>query len=508
MRSSGPLLLVPNDIVMLAVIAPLTMSLMLWATSPVTRLFSLLGIIGRQASTSRTLPGGIDSSAHGAMNRDHWAQVAIVASFLVLGAAFGFAIPAWEAPDEVAHMRFVEHLVANRSLPVQRKGVFGEEHQAPLYYVIAALPVSFVDLHDATGAFRWNHKFGWSPGDDVNAALHQPGDRFAFRGRALALRLVRLLSTLMGAVTVGLTMVLSSRVMPGHGAVCLLAASLVAFNAQFIFISAATNNDNLLTLCFAGCLAQLAGIVSASEPPGRRAWLWVGLWWSVALLAKTSALTLLPTVALALLLRWWRGDPVGVLARAAVATLGLVAALTGWWFLRNQWLYGDPLGLTPFLGNFGPADALSFQNLPDVLSTQFMSFWGWFGWLTVPAPRWFYLGMGGLTVVSLAGLAKLVVQRSRSPLEGTTYALVLLAFAVVVQEVFQLRASATFGRSWAQGRYLFPILPSGALLSAVGLSTIIPRRCFPVATLAVAVLVACSAMYLLVAVILPAYPFA
>jgi hypothetical protein len=432
-------------------------------------------------------------------------RLALVAAFIVLAVAYGFAVPAWEAPDEVAHMRYVEHLIARRSLPVQRVDVFGEEHQAPLYYALAALPVAMVDPADARGAFRWNRKFGWGPGSDVNMAIHEPGERFVFRGRALALRMVRTLSTAMGAGTVILTLLLAATVAPAPTAVTFLAGSVVAFNPQFLFLSSAANNDNLLILAFNACLLQLVRILVAPARPGTASWVWVGVWWSAALLTKMSAVTLALAIGATVVLRSRRGDALRESVRAAMVTAGVTALLTGWWFVRNGLLYGDPLGLAPYREAFGPGLAIGLRDLPDAFFTQFRSFWGMFGWMNLPAPSWFYVMVAAFTAASVAGLAMRALRRSRGPLGPAEGAVLLLALVVAVQEAFQLRGILIFGDYWTQGRYLFPVLPAGAVLSAIGLSTVVGPRGVPVVALATTVLLASNALYLLAEVILPAY---
>jgi len=441
------------------------------------------------------------------MTEPRWIEgrTSLVISFVVLATSFGFAVPAWEAPDEVAHMRYVEHLLARRSLPVQHRDRFGEEHQAPLYYALAAAAVAGVDRSDPLGAFRWNRRFGWEPGADVNMAHHAPGERFAFRGRALALRIVRLLSTGLAAGTVILTMMLAA-VVGARSAVVLLAGSLVAFNPQFVFVSAVVNNDNLQTLCCTGCLLSLARAVRTQMPTRLSTWFAVGGWWSAALLAKLSALTFAPVIAAALALRWWHGDSGNALVRAAMAVGSVVTLVVGWWFVRNQWLYGDPLGLGPFRTMFGPDDALGPSALPAALLTQFQSFWGWFGWMSVPAPQWFYVLVGTLTLAALVGLGRATFGHAARPRSDRAVdAVLVLALAVVVHEAFQLRAILTFGRSWMQGRYLFPIFPAASVLAALGLSNLVSSRRLPLLAAGVSTVLVLCTVYLLVAVVLPAY---
>ena len=167
-------------------------------------------------------------------SRTSWSQRAVVLGFVALASAFSWTVPAWETPDEPAHFAYVIHLAEHWTLPVQRRDVFGEEHQAPLYYALAALPVSLVDLDDTTGRFRFNRSFGWGRGQDVNIA-RTPSTRVPLRGHELALRMIRMVSVIMAACTVMLTGRLASAIAP-ESSVAVMAMALAAFNPQFLFI--------------------------------------------------------------------------------------------------------------------------------------------------------------------------------------------------------------------------------------------------------------------------------
>jgi hypothetical protein len=126
--------------------------------------------------------------------------------------------------------------------------------------------------------------------------------------------------------------------------------------------------------------------------------------------------------------------------------------------------------------------------------------------MSVPAPRWFHFIVAVLTAAALFGIGRFVLGRAAGAADdriGDT--LVVLAVAVVVHEVFQLRAALTFGISWAQGRYLFPVFPAAAVLAAIGLSSLVPPSCQRLLTVGVsAALLACT-IFLAIAVVLPAY---
>src|SRR5947199_8410874 len=61
------------------------------------------------------------------------------AAFLALGAAYAWVIPPGEAPDEPAHLAYVDRVVATRALPpLSYRGLDYESYQPPLDYLASA----------------------------------------------------------------------------------------------------------------------------------------------------------------------------------------------------------------------------------------------------------------------------------------------------------------------------------------------------------------------------------
>lgn len=437
------------------------------------------------------------------MNR---AMYAVVCGFAAIAALYSWKVPPWEAPDEVAHFKFVKHLVEERRLPVQKRDVFGEEHQAPLYYLLAAVPVSLIDLNDKTGGFRWNRNFGWEPGRDVNMAIPS-ADQGPLRGHGMALRIMRLLSIALATGTVVLTGQLARAASPDAPGVAVLAMTVVAFNPQFAFVAGAASNDNLLILCITGCLMRLVQALNDERPVAPQRWRSIGWWMGAALLAKASAMTMLPVVGAAIALRTYRDRDWKAGARASgsvVMTTGIVA---GWWFLRNLYLYGDPFGLGPFRETSGLMSNMGWRDVPMAVAVQFRTFWGMFGWLNIPAPSWFYALVMGM---ASAGVGVVGYQVAAGRIETMTKqqqdSLVILVLAVVVQEILQLRAAiGEFGDSWLQGRYLFATYPAGAVVVATMVRHAAGPRIMRGVVAGMGLVLCGCAVYMAIAVIGPAY---
>jgi 4-amino-4-deoxy-L-arabinose transferase-like glycosyltransferase len=247
-----------------------------------------------------------------------------------------------------------------------------------------------------------------------------------------------------------------------------LAAGLIAFNPQFLFISALVTNDALLT-ALSAILTWL--IVRADD--GWRVWdaAAIGIVLGLALLTKQSAIILIP-VALIGSVAWpRRGVPsLRRSALAAIVMLAAAVAIAGWWYARNQRLYGDLFGLGAFRGEFVTQsfEIGSPAAWGAALAQLHASFWARFGWMNVAPPAWVLWLIGAAELAAVAGLARewLWGGRPRGDLLAIYWpllALPALAFAWIVS--FAVTAGLV---AW-QGRLLFLALPAIAILLARGL---------------------------------------
>ena len=438
-----------------------------------------------------------------------WLVVLLLLAFVAWASAYSLITPAWEAPDELGHFNYVARLLRTRTLPVQRLGAHDEAHQPPLYYVLAAVAAMPADLEDPTGALNPNSDFIWAGqgGNDVNIGFHTSAETFPFQGQALALHLARGVSVLMGMITVALTIAIGWEIFPDRRVIGLMGAAMVAFNPQFLFVSGVINNDNLLVTAATGAWWQLVRAIK--RPEQSRQWVWVGLWIAVGALAKVSMFVVGLVAGLVLLACAVRRRSVQLFIRGTLAMTSVVALVAGWWFVRNQLLYGDPLGWSVFRINFksvlrrGP---LPWSKVQEFFSVQFRSFWGVFGWMNVNAPDWFYTAVQILLSLSLLSIVLWFVwRRYRTLTEFQKSALVLLGLAIAVQEGYMLWAVTRFNESWYQGRYIFPILGPLMILVSLGLTNWLPKRWSPVLATGLTLALASVAVLMQSQVIQPAY---
>jgi ABC-type proline/glycine betaine transport system permease subunit len=113
---------------------------------------------------------------------------------------------------------------------------------------------------------------------------------------------------------------------------------------------------------------------------------------------------------------------------------------------------------------------------------MFTSFWGYFGWWSVPlSPSW-YVGLAAICLAAGLGIVLSIGHWIRRPESLSTAQqqvlllfgiAVLLAIIIAVAQSLARFSSPTFGRP--QGRYLFPALVPMATLFVLGLRGLVPK---------------------------------
>ena len=424
-----------------------------------------------------------------------WGLRVILALFVGLGAAYALTTPTLEAPDEIYHYDYIRALVNTRRPPVlEEGGGRGFGHHAPLYYTYGALVSFWVEENDLeVWSERHNPFFGYRFGevgrDNKNVYLHPDSDTFGRSDTWLGIRVVRLASVLMGAVTLWAVYQVGREVSPDRPEMALGAAGLAAFIPEFLFISGAVNDDNGASLFGALALWMMMRILrkGANWPGCAGLGLALGLGW----LSKLTIVALVPTAAVALAVVAWRGRSWSELLRLGLITFGVMALLVVPWLARQTLLYGDPTGTSREISEWGlREEPVTLADLGPDLYWLRTSFWGRLGYNQIPLSRWIYALLDVVTALAILGLIRRVTVRLRSstlPLRSTMTGLLsttqgsqlailivalLFTFGPMVVRRF-LRPMPNFGR------YLFPVLPSIVLLMVMGLSSWLRRRYRP-----------------------------
>jgi len=445
--------------------------------------------------------------------QQHRAIALILTGFLVLGTVYSVVTPLFEASDELWHYPFVKHLADGGRLPVQDPRIEQpwrqEGSQPPLYYALGALATFWVDTSDFTEV-RWlnpHADIGVETADgNLNMVVHSERESFPYRSTALAVHIVRFLSVLMGAVTVLCTYLIALEVFPGKKTLAASAAAFNAFVPMFLFVSGSVNNDNLTILLCSLTLLILVRLMCGSGPPSQIPntqypipnWSSVvghssllGLVIGLGALSKASALGLLPLTALGLALSAWQRRAESVSDRITrffgsfITVLVVSFAVAGWWYLRNWFLYRDPLGLNTFVAIVGPR--LHQPTLRQLLGEGeglIKAFWGLFGGVNVAMEPAAYWVLNALAILGLVGLmialGRNLLSRFTSHVSGNDSSpmtcsslLILLTWPIIL---FLALIRWTTMTKASQGRLMFPAISAISVLLALGWSQWIPRR--------------------------------
>ncbi|BCX04714.1 MAG: hypothetical protein KatS3mg053_2652 [Candidatus Roseilinea sp.] len=404
-----------------------------------------------------------------------------------------------------------------------------EGSQPPLYYALMALVALPFDRSDHADLVWPNPHARLGRADATNnwnQLVHTPAEVFPWRGTTLVVMLMRFIGVALGAATVACTYALALE-LRGQGSggrdqgsgvrgresevgsresepanalsqfsildaqfAAGLAAALIAFNPMFVHIMASVNNDTL-----AATLATLALLLAARmirRGANVRGAVVLGIVLGGAALTKASGLALAvaaPCFVLAsAFMRRRREDevtgqrsghirsPVGLLP----LLLGMVLpalAIAGWWYLRNQMLYGDFTGTTMMARIAGPREiAPSAVELIGEWDGFFKSYWGLFGAVNIPMDLWIYAALQLMLILAGFGLLLTLadglrtMQRATSPFSifNFQFSILLMLFsAFLVAFIALLRwTSLTLA---SQGRLLFPVIAPLSIFLALGL---------------------------------------
>lgn len=406
------------------------------------------------------------------MNDERWLLLVVLAIFILLGIVYSVTVPIFEAPDEVSHFFYIKHLVDTQRLPVQNPEapmLWGQEgSQPPLYYVLAALIVSPVNMERAVD-FLWenpHHNVGvpFEPGNK-NYFVHTDKERWPYRGVPLAVHLARWFSLLLGVGTLVIVYRLVRHVYPEPHWMALAVVATVAFIPQFVFIHAAVSNDSMIVFTASLALLLMTRAV-LQEQRHRRAFI-LGAVVGLAALSKLSGLALIPLGYLALYLQSrYSRRPLRVWLLFLLYTLGFLL-VAGWWYVRNYTLYGDPTGLNKMLAIVGRREqSWTWEAILGEWRSIRWSFWGLFGWFNVPMSLRVYMLLDRLSVLIVLGwvLALARARPSRPGRLGWARVLLFLWAGVVLVSLIRWTTMTLGG----QGRLLFPAIASIGTLLVLG----------------------------------------
>ncbi|MFT5195963.1 MAG: hypothetical protein ACI9EW_001337 [Cellvibrionaceae bacterium] len=420
--------------------------------------------------------------------------------YVLLGFVMMLTNPLLESPDELLNYENMRTIIEHKALPVLQPGEMSKAHHPPLYYVIGAIitaPIPNENL-EAMGD-NINRFFGFRTYDfgvdNKSQYLHgSAAEAWPWHDAALGLYLLRMLSIVFGTGGVLAVYKIGRTLFTDHTP-ALIAAAIVAFNPMYVYIQSSVHND-ALTNFLAAC--TILSLVIYWQKPSMKQAAIVGTVCGLGILTKITFLFLGPVVFVVMAGRhftwpsvgrkgWdWKGFiqsqssapsllPLQLFARNILVAGLIVIVLAGWWFVRNQILYGEPTSMELQASIWQPR-----PNSPDwpaafrELGYLRDSFWGAFGFGQIVFPRWVYTTMNSFVLAGLAGLVVWLLGFRQMALKERSYCWLLGLLLIAPLTAF----GATFSRMAVSatanfGRYLFTSYGVLAILLALGLFSLL-----------------------------------
>ena len=409
---------------------------------------------------------------------------------MVLGLTYASVLPPFEAADEGAHFLYTHNLLESGELPIilSREEIATqsdptqlwaiETHQAPLYYAIGALLISWTDRSDIDDYLRTNDVIFVRGVTEANhnQCLHSP-TRGNNGDTALALTILRGYSLVLGALTLWFIYLVSrivfSTINMEKSLIVALPVLLVASIPTFISISSSYNNDNLVTTLYSAGVYWVVRMWHRRDIT-RLDMLAVSLIFAMIALTKINGLTLIGIVYVSLIVGVWRGhySRHSALQLVAVSMVAIIA-FAGWWYLRNWDLYGDPLALTATQTLWGREFEIA-ETSGDIgaeLGRIYRSFWFMIGYLHLPVygATWFYIYAGIMAIVGVIGAGWAFLPRRARADDNRATPDYLALLGLVCFTVIATLLIGTRSVDISYGRLLFPALIGFAPLVIIGL---------------------------------------
>jgi predicted membrane protein DUF2142 len=420
-------------------------------------------------------------------------------------AAWSLITPAFQVPDEVAHIAYVQSIGETGAPPFDPRSIVLSFEQVTAMADSRFGSVDAPTLHTAVWARSQQHR--------LTRDLHLPLSRLATaeagekepepplyytleavpyrlaHGATLLDRitLMRLGSALLAGITALLCFLFVRELLPGRPWAWAVGGLGVAFTPMLGFISGGVNPDALLFATAAGLFLLVA-----------RAWrrgvtvrlaLGIGALIAVGMLAKVNFYGLAPGALLGLLLAARRSE--AAWNRRVALRVGGAALLAGGLFALGvafqvvvwdrPFVVGRPAAPESHVGLLQhasfiwqvflprlPFQARAFRNYP-AYDQLFKTFVGAFGWLQAWQPTWVYrLAAGELVVIGVLAVRALAA----NPRELRFRRGELLGYVAMTAVLLLLIGlSADLRRNILrilQGRYLLPLLPLFGALLAMG----------------------------------------
>lgn len=443
---------------------------------------------------------------------------ALLAAVALIAVGWTVVTPPFQAPDEGAHIGYVQYLAETGHLPGRKPAapLFSSEQQT-------ASRASGADQAAAQETVKMNWRArdfrAWQdverrldPASRKNAGGPNPASNnpplyylletpayFAASGGDFFLRLelMRLTSVLWLLVTTAGAWLLAGEIFGRDRTLQLATASATGLLPMTVFLSGSVGPDSMLFATWA--VAMWLGVRLLRRGATQRRIFAFALVVGLACVVKATSYALVPAAVVSIVWATLRSPglrtPRGLSRAGATAGVALAGTLGVWVVVSrlsgsataqqvSDVASGGPINVREFVSYtwqfyFGHTPLLT--DFPTYAPTRpawdylFKQVWGSFGWLEIRYGAGVYLALAGVTTL-VAAAAAVGLAKDRHRLDWAvavflgTVVLTLLA-GLHLTDYRQIGSGTTF----FQGRYVLPIAPIGALALARTVALVPPR---------------------------------
>ena len=411
----------------------------------------------------------------------------VLALYFSLALIYSLAVPLWEAPDEPSHYLCVRRFSDGRDFkpprsPGEIDSIWSEGYifslyqssQPPLYYLISAPVMKVLSLRVLPlgegiefPAIRTDYS------GSGNLFVHSRESIWSIPSPEVRGHLMRLVSVLLGGITIFFIYRIARAVFPNDHAVALSSGAFAATLPQFNFISGMIGNDSLAALMGAATLLFLVRLADKEIRPRSRDFIFLGVLITLSLLTKFNLIFLIPLSLIVILIKardagGWMVGLSGMVFIFLPLLIGLTAAMILFpndVMIKYRVMVWRLIRTTP--------DLVTIEHLQWMLKDIYRSFWATFSWMSIRVGWGLYLAWGLICLAGVIGWGKVIILRKGREdawkrKAGILVTAMILLMLGVVKNNLLVRQS--------QGRFLFPALGAIAVLLSYGLLNLFPDR--------------------------------
>lgn len=281
----------------------------------------------------------------------------------------------------------------------------------------------------------------------------------------------------------------------------LVASAIAGFIPALTFIGSYVNSDAMALGISSLLIFYSTFVFFTNKPAGSRFFI-AGSIIGLTMLTRFNTFPVLVTSILILTICLLKSSGKNV---KTLLILGGAFITSGWWFIRNWVLYGDPFMVGKYYEVLKIVRAEEFRNYgvkellfnTDWLLITLKSFFASFDWNYIFLPGWIYGLALTITIISFIKFLSLL-----NTTENNVRILFIVFLTGAIVSFLTTLLQSAFQSYQPQGRYLFPVYPILIAILTYGLASFTKKR---VISLFIFLMVILINLYSLFAVIIPRY---